>query len=701
MRENNVDKNVINAYNGGQVIIANDNATVYAVQNNGNTSNEIHLPVKSRTQEYADKWNENMFLNDSNRRDENYSKNVKLKHIYPESQLPHYIWKKNTKQSDDLKELLFEYIYMGSRKNKMLLILGQPGIGKSTLITWITANFISRIENILIYRFASDLNEIDWENTSLNYNVSKEILKKLGLEYDFLEGKILILDGFDEINISNDRAIILDRIYRNLIVEGLLTGFSLIITCRENCIQNLQKIECDYITLQLWDREQIYNFCDIYQSKANNFVTYDIMDNIKKNEGILGIPLILYMVLALNIFIDKEGSIVDVYDQIFSLKGGGIYERCINNIHYEDGHRINEIKNYIHQISREIAIWMFENNPDRAFIPQEQYQKICRNVIRKNEKENKNIEKDFLIGNYFKLVSHCEELESNKLYFVHRSIYEYFVAETIYNLIEKPLIELTLESQEKFGGNIAKYLKQGKISNTISEYLKYKIFRLYNTKLSLEKRNIFYLWWESAIDKMMDVGMFFCTGDYICNYRNVMSKENICFTNLLEILRALQPVNRNKYILEGVNKRNLKKYIRNYLLECEINTQIVDLRNVYLDKFRLKGIISIMADFEGAYLGGADLSYSKLIGANFRNTDLRNTNFKNADLRGAHLDGADLRGADLQEADLEKVSLDGTVIDKNQVDYFEKSRCNLRSVNIYYSTMQKCVSYKMYHLRNK
>ena len=47
-----------------------------------------------------------------------------------------------------------------------------------------------------------------------------------------------------------------------------------------------------------------------------------------ENKKILGIPLILYMVVALNISIDKEGSIVDVYDKIFSLDGG-IYDRCI------------------------------------------------------------------------------------------------------------------------------------------------------------------------------------------------------------------------------------------------------------------------------------------------------------------------------------------------------------------------------------
>ena len=113
------------------------------------------------------------------------------------------------------------------------------------------------------------------------------------------------------------------------------------------------------------------------------------MENIVRNKDVLGIPLILYMVLALEISVEKEGSIVEVYDQVFSVKEGGIYERCFNNIkknkieRYDQPHWISLIKKQIHQISREIAIWMFENNSDGAYILEREYQHICDNVIQK------------------------------------------------------------------------------------------------------------------------------------------------------------------------------------------------------------------------------------------------------------------------------------------------------------------------------
>lgn len=332
-----------------------------------------------------------MFLNNFNKRDENAGVNIKLKDVYMESHLPHYILKGNIIPFTDLKVLLAEFIYEKNYYNQMLLILGQPGIGKSTLITWIITNFAGKTNNkLLVYRFASDLKDINWQKERDNYNISHYIFKSLGLTDKDLEGYTLIIDGFDEISVGNDRARILNRLYWEL-RKYTFNNFLMIITCRENYIEKLDKVECDYIILQPWDSEQIRSFCKAYQEKTINSISEKTMANILENRSVLGIPLILYMVLALNISIEKEGSIVDIYDRIFALNGG-IYDRCIiYNSHYnsyEEPHRIKKIKRQIHQISREIAIRMFENNPDEAFITQKEYQEIC-NLVMKEEKRMK------------------------------------------------------------------------------------------------------------------------------------------------------------------------------------------------------------------------------------------------------------------------------------------------------------------------
>lgn len=630
----------------------------------GTKNKDKKQKIKSRTQEYADKWNQNMFLNDFDKRDQKARTNVKLSEVYLEEHLPHYIWYKNNdnEPSTDLKKLLSEYIN-DKRNRKMLLILGQPGIGKSTLITWIVANLCERIDDILVYRFASDLSNVNWKDG----RISNRVLEELGLSHSDLNGKTLIIDGFDEISIeSNRRRDILDDLYGDLIYNRAIDNFSLIITCRENYVSQFAILKCKYITLKPWDETQIRSFCNIFQDKTKNSVSMNMIEKLLENKEILGIPLILYMTLALNISIEKEGSIVDIYDKIFSLDGG-IYDRCIDNKNFDESHRIGDVKRQIHQISRELAIWMFENNPEEASISQNEYANICNQVMCMMVTENIEMEQDFKIGSYFKLVKHCEGMDTQELSFIHRSIYEYFVVETICDSIENTILDLSEESQERLAANIAGYLKEGRLTNTIKDYIQYKIFKIYN-KLNNEKKARFYLWWEEAIRKMMDYGMFYYTGNNIQNYKDIIEKEAQCFINLMEILRLLIATSKQEYIMENADRLQLQKYIRLSLMLPQMG--MISLNKMYL----------------------ADISLS---GANLISTDSRKACFNNTDLYRANLSGLSLLGTDLRGANLENANLESAIIDECQVEYLKKGY-DLQGINVYIEKTEELITYEEY-----
>lgn len=719
---------------------------------NGKNDNEENLqnkePIKSRTQEYADKWNQNMFLNDFSEWDENAGINIKLKDVlYKGEHLPRFIWGDNINASDNLNMFLYKNI-MKNNENKMLLILGQPGIGKSTLITWLTVKYTERIKDILVYKFADDLKNIDWQKT----NISNEILNALHLSQQDLNGKIIIFDGFDEVNIeANRRRDILDNLYGEWIYEKDFKNISLIITCRENYIQGFERVKCNYITLQAWDEKQIKSFCDTFQTRTNNFISDDMLNKLYENKEIMGIPLILYMVLALDISIEGEGSIVDVYDKIFSLEGG-IYDRCIDNKNFADKHRIGIVKKQIHQISREIALWMFENNSEEASIPQEEYQKICSNIIQ-DQKKNEEIEQDFLIGNFFKLVKHCEGIETEELYFIHRTIYEYFVVEIIYSSIESAMIKLIEESQIELAENIAFYLKEGKISPTIGEYLLHKIDQLWR-RLDINKKNYFYQWWECTLKKMMEVGMFYFTSKCIKTYKNILQKEGMCFLNMLEILRLILYRSKQSYIMEEMENTDLIVYIKCCTMKDSLARQKkdinfsrlflkgedmkwIDLHGVNLNFTNLSECDLLnanlyMSTLEYAQLVEANLSYANLNNANLYKAKLNNAylqecslasaNLENAELVGANLQrtflmdaklmkakligadlswsvliDADLRGADILDLNLEGANLEGTIFDENQISYL-KGRYDLSQVKIPFGDSNNYVGYDTYEL---
>ena len=660
------------------------------------------VSVKNRADEYAKKWDENAFLNNFNKEDEDAGTEIKLSEIYKEKCLPHYIWERNTKPSKrTLRNLLKDYI-IDNQNRKMLLILGQPGIGKSTLITWIMANLVEKKDDIFVYQFANDLGSINWQGE----NVLNDIFRTIGLGYDDLENKTLIIDGFDEIYVSGERERILNKLNQELKRRNILKNFSLIITCRENYVNQLKLGDTEYITLQSWNEEQIKSFCEIYEeviirknseSGVNKNSEIKISKIVEKKD-IMGIPLILYMVLALNVDIERGSSIVDIYDQIFSLKKGGIYDR-----RYDVEHRINEpeTKGHIHHISQRIAFWMFENNADEATIPQENFEEICENEMIESGENGEEIQSNTLIGNFFRL-KHCEGKGTDELQFVHRSIYEYFVVIYFFESIHK------LKSKEEVAGQLGELLKEGHLTVQMLEFIKCKFDSMGGFNFSNVTKEIFNI--------MLRHGMTFYTKE---KYSNVIDRERRIFSNMLKIVRLwnlqlgemdygiityLQLNRENKLNLKGIKfiKKNsdLKPPFPPSLDVTDLygfSLRGVNLRGIYL-----YGVDLSDADLREVNLSGADLGEANLVkanlakaylcrinlrGANLRRANLRGTDLSGADLndtnlKGAHLSNAVLKGAYLNDADLRGIELNGTYLGRADLSRANLSGTYLNGVNL-------------------
>lgn len=667
-------------------------------------------PITDRADEYARRWDRNVFLNNYNEEDENAGVNIKLSEIYIEKCLPHYTWKTNKQIKNTLRDLLTKYI-IDNREKKMLLILGRPGIGKSTLITWIMANLAVKKENVLVYQFASDFGNINWQGS----NLLKEILKTSGIKYGELEGKTLILDGFDEIHLNVDRERALIRINEELEETNILKKFSLIITCRENYINlsNLKNIE--YILLQVWNEDQIRAFCEVFErvnaGKRSETVDYARTDvkihKLLEKKEIFGIPLILYLILALRVEIENNSSIVNIYDQIFSLEKGSIYDRC-----YDKEHRINspEIKGQIHRISQRIAFWMFENNHGKASIPQETFQEICDLVMKESGVKNEDIQRDVLIGNYFAPIKHCEGIWTDDLEFVHRSVYEYFVTVYFHESVRK------LKSIEELAGKLGELLKEERLSEQILQFIKFKFDRVKGCDLSDITKKVFHL--------MLRDGMTYYTGE---KYKNIIVREKNIFANMLELVllwndRLGRPDPRIKVYLESgfFGALNLKGADLSEMFLFGASLYGANLREADLSKAKLFRPVLCgacltkanlrkaeffeanlsQADLKGANLRGANLSRINLSGANLSGANLEETDFSEADFGYADLEEADFRYANLEKADFNRANLSETIFDEKQVDTLCK-KYDLTGSRVYISETGKIMSYKEYCLKKQ
>lgn len=188
-KENKVE---INAHNGSQVIIAGGGATVNATQNNGNKRSENakdngEIFQNDKKQKYIDNWNSRLFLHLDN---DERPITLADAFIMPDFEMHKSINRIGFSSDDTLDKIIEKFIKYD--KTSIMLITGVPGIGKSSITSWI-ANEYKDYEGVIILRFR------DWESEELENGLLKAICNTLGCKKNDLEAKSLILDGFDEI----------------------------------------------------------------------------------------------------------------------------------------------------------------------------------------------------------------------------------------------------------------------------------------------------------------------------------------------------------------------------------------------------------------------------------------------------------------------------------------------------------------------
>ena len=158
----------------------------------------------NKKQDYVKTWNSRLFLHVDNDEDP-----ITLADAFI---MPDYEMYKSIKRIGFSDDDTFDQIidkFMRYDRTSTMLITGVPGIGKSSVTSWI-ANEYKDNENVVILRFR------DWKRQELENGLLYAIFDRLNGEYEELEEKILILDGFDELKILDTRDTLLNNFVENI-----------------------------------------------------------------------------------------------------------------------------------------------------------------------------------------------------------------------------------------------------------------------------------------------------------------------------------------------------------------------------------------------------------------------------------------------------------------------------------------------------
>lgn len=553
--------------------------------NENSIAQDTSVKIKNdKKQDYVENWNSRMFLHQDN--DE---KPVTLANAFI---TPDYKVYKSLKQmnfsDDDVLDDIIEK-FMEYDRTLTMLITGVPGIGKTTITSWL-ANKYKENNNVIILRFR------DWESDELEDGVLKAIYNTLELKKKDLENKILVLDGFDEMKSLDIRDKLLSNFFNDI---KDYKNFKCIITSRPTYIQEKHF----HVTLELeeFDIDKIERFFEkITGEKLKN------KEKIESNREVLGIPVILYMAIMSNVDISENPTKPELYNRIFS-EEGGIFDRFYDGKNeYSKGAQIlrnsDNIKIYL-KFLQDIAFNMYVKK---------------RLSLDKNEY---NIPELMFQGNMISVlefpIKHLFENTKANIEFIHNSIYEYFVADYIIKKINEAIY--TNISKEDFASILGDILIIKNLSLEIMEFLKYKIS-------TNEKINDF-----DKISTIFQIMLQDGVTYYIKKHlHNVIEQEMLIFHNMLNFIHLWDE---DCYNL-GVD---IDKYLR-HTRESELNLSKVNLNNT-----NLRIAVLIEANLQKANLQEADLT-----GANLRGADLRG-----ADLRGTILDITTLTDAIFDESQVE------------------------------------------------
>lgn len=590
-----------------------------------------------------------------------------------------------------------------SKNSNIVLILGQPGQGKSSFSKKFMFDYISKIfdtkEQVFLLRLRDISNSSHLLDNPID-SLAEKLNKIIGFTPNLEEETILLLDGLDELTMK-------EQLVSSKIDDFLETLISclkdypklkLIITSRTLYV-NLEKLEKrlkdDILTLHLkaFDLEKQ----KLWLEKYKEFYPYatlsnEILDELHKNKTnhileLIAQPILLHMIAELNLSKDdltNNTNRAKIYDEMFT---------SIINRKWENDRKHENLKGIepddIRELLREIAFAIYKS--DFEYIHKSKLEKLAfvkdfyENLeidINKNAEELDGILKGVLISFYFQEVNKNSEddVDDSNNYaieFLHKSLQEYLVAEKIYDevlrLIDKDRKNKYSKKDYKEVLKIVWELFSSKtISLEIQNYL-IEIIRNGNQEQNIELAKRMASFLSELFEK-----------DFIYQYNldtdvNIMQKTFDVFLGYWIVLTNLN-LNEN-FIDKGFGEK-FNKYIA-YILKDNLISMGMGLM------ITQSNYLNFMYQ---------NISKAYWVGCFFDNISFFKSNLIEIDFSNCFFDDVIFEKTTFNNCNFSHASLDKVIFKETKINYCYFDNLNLKEINFCNSqlTKVKFMNAKMY-----
>ncbi len=646
---------------------------------------------------FAEGFAETLFLHDKNNPEH---KKVCLKNLFVPQEYREMDGNYQFgKPQDDLEARLYRFIHQDAQK--LLIIEGDAGSGKSTLVAWLSHaakeesyvvcsvaedNSIRAVQSSpsllggrpLITVRLRDLTEQQIQENALGRAILSHMNlgKKSVLEQKFPRA-VFVLDGFDELCMMEGL-----RDYENMIYQfcrWLPDGCKVLITSRPRYIQaeRIRNLSFSLLSLEHFSPEKREKWLNKYISlfpegsqavdpEVANYIR-SVSDNSVSN--ICDTPLTLYLLVGRKATFELTQNIWALYHHIFS-KAVVDTEYAKQMKAENEAYPIGPGKaNLLYQITEEIAFKMFCAHGERGendviqtgsgqFLVTEGgveavIQQLLDNLSFWHEAKdvgftNPDTTKRKLKRNHA-LCCYWRKSDANRglVEFYHNNIRDFFLCEKIYREINH-IYQQRIPDEEKIpqlAKRFVKLFQNGTLSPMVCAFLLERA----RYAVAENKRDEFPLMEKAQpilpelYEYMLLHGTLY---DGLGLEYHVRAIESILHGTAQVYWHIYGPILKDGALIhwwkdvDAVHRSGMIAYVF-----C-----------------RFVGKIGQRADLSGADLRRADLRMADLRGADLRGADLRGANLFGADLSGANLRRADLSGANLRGADLSGADLRGEVL---------------------------------------